>query len=345
MIKQLLLVLMVSTLAVSCGKGGGTGKTVKKEEAKDQKIETAYQEMTEKRRTFESTAEKLAITKKFLDEYPESDQTASAVAAAAYYQGEDMGDTTGAVAYAEEIRGKIRAPEIAKAVDKEMLYIYGVARMFPKMIEVADRLSASGSLDFSDCTTIIESATSAGDWDLALQYCDEAGPFATAESYRRQYPEKKFTDEEIQKAVNNRAGTLLVMGGWARANKGEVDRALADFSKADGLVAHSYFGTGDYNLDTYWGETLLMKGDFEKAAEKLAVDALVMRDDKALAGLKQAYVGMHGDQAEFDAYAAALHREIAKPVGDFELADYAGNRHRLSDLRKDVTLLAFWFPT
>jgi hypothetical protein len=135
------------------------------------------------------------------------------------------------------------------------------------------------------------------------------------------------------------------MGGWSRANLGEVDRALADFESADKIVSRSYFGTGDHNLNLYWGQTLLMKGDHAAAAEKLAADALVMRDEKALTGLRRAYAAIHGGDAGFDEYAAELHRSIAKSVGDFELADYSGKRHRLSDLRKDVTLLAFWFPT
>jgi len=138
---------------------------------------------------------------------------------------------------------------------------------------------------------------------------------------------------------------LLVMGGWARANLGDVEQALSDFSKADALVSRSYFGTGDYNLNLYWGQALLMKGDPRAAAEKLAADALVMQDEKAFAALKQAYAALQGGEAGFDAYAADLHRSMAKSVGDFELADYAGKRHRLSDLRKEVTLLAFWFPT
>jgi hypothetical protein len=88
-----------------------------------------------------------------------------------------------------------------------------------------------------------------------------------------------------------------------------------------------------------------MKGDHRAAAEKLAADALVMRDERALTDLKKAYVGVNGSEKGFDEYAARMHRDIAKDVGDFELGDFNGARHRLSDLRSEVTLLAFWFPT
>jgi tetratricopeptide (TPR) repeat protein len=345
MIKHLLVALAMGAVVLSGPAGAQTGKPVKQKEAKIEKAEEAYQEMAEKRRATEATAEKLSLTKKFLDEFPETDRTASAVGAAFYYQGEDIGDMPGAVAYAEAIRAKVSDPKIAEAVDKEMVYIYGTSRMFPKMIEVADRLLASGSLDFSDHSTIIESATKAEDWGLALQYCEKAKALATPESYRKQYPDKEFKEEEIEKAVNNRAGMLLVMGGWARANQGDVEQALSDFAKADELVPRTFFDTGENDLNLYWGETLLMKGDHRAAADKLAMDALVMGNERALAGLKKAYAATHGGDAGFDAYAAELHGAIAKSVGDFELADYAGKRHRLSDLRKELTLLAFWFPT
>lgn len=345
MIKRILIVLAAGAVVLSGPANAQTGKPAKQKDAKMEKAEEAYQAMAEKRRGTESTAEKLSLTKKFLDEFPETDRTASALGAAFYYQGEDIGDMPGAVAYAESVRGKISDPEIAKAADKEMLYIYGAARMFPKMTEVAGKLSASGSLDFSDHSTIIEAATGAEDWKLALEYCEKAEALATPEAYRQQYPDEQFKEGEVEKAVRNRAGMLLVMGGWARANLGEVERALVDFAKADKLVTRSYFGTGEHNLNLYWGETLLMKGDHRAAAEKLASDALVMRDEKAIAGLKKAYAAMQGGEAGFDAYAAELHRSIAKSVGDFELADYSGKRHRFSDLRREVTLLAFWFPT
>jgi tetratricopeptide (TPR) repeat protein len=345
MIKRMLVVLAVGAVLLSVSAHGQAGKPAKEKSATAEKSEEAYQAMAEKRRGTEVTAEKLAFTKDFLDEFPETDRTASALAAAFYYQGEAMGDMADAVAYAESIRGKIGDPEVAKAVDKEMLYVYGASQMFSKMTEVADRLAADGSLAAEDHATIIEAAAGGEEWKLALEYCEKGISFATEESYRKEHPDRQFKEGEIERAVNYRRGFLLVMGGWSRANLGEVDRALADFESADKIVSRSYFGTGDHNLNLYWGQTLLMKGDHAAAAEKLAADALVMRDEKALTGLRRAYAAIHGGDAGFDEYAAELHRSIAKSVGDFELADYSGKRHRLSDLRKDVTLLAFWFPT
>jgi hypothetical protein len=41
----------------------------------------------------------------------------------------------------------------------------------------------------------------------------------------------------------------------------------------------------------------------------------------------------------------ATRNELAPTIDDFELADYQGTPHRLSDAAGDVILLAFWFPT
>ncbi len=334
MVKGFLVVLAVGAFVLSgCGN------------EQSRKAEEAYQKAVEMRRGSDSPEEKLAITKKFLDEFPESDHTAGMLSAAVYYQGEELGDTVGAVAYAETIRNQVDDPQIEMAVDKEMVNIYGETGMVPKMLAVADRLSAAGALGFRDHWNIIGSAIKAENWALAREYCEKAEGLVNADSYRADNADQKFTNVEIEQGVRNREGMLLVKNAWARANQGEVDAALADFAKADGLVERSYIDTPAHGLDLYWGKVLLLKGDYQSAESKLATAGLVTRNEEALAGLKKAYVGMKGSDSGFDVYSAELHRSVAKIVEDFELSDYEGERHRLSKLRGDVTLLAFWFPT
>jgi hypothetical protein len=138
---------------------------------------------------------------------------------------------------------------------------------------------------------------------------------------------------------------LLVQDGWARANLGDVDGALADLAEADGLVPRYYFDVPEYELNVYWGRTLIMKGRYEAAIEKLATQGLILRNEAALEGLKEAYVRMRGNDAGFDAFASKLHFETATTIDDFEMPDYEGNRRKFSEIRGDVTLLALWFPT
>jgi tetratricopeptide (TPR) repeat protein len=168
---------------------------------------------------------------------------------------------------------------------------------------------------------------------------------ANADSYKAEYPDYDLTDEEIAEAVDNRVGMLLVKDGWARAHRGETDEALADFARADKLVPRFYFDVPEYDLNLYWAQALMMKGDLEAAIEKYAFQGLVMGNEEAMAGLKKSYVGLHGNDSDFDTFATKLHYDIAPTFDGFELPDYDGKRRRFSNLRGDVTLVSFWFPT
>ncbi|NIO29829.1 MAG: hypothetical protein GTO29_14890 [Candidatus Latescibacteria bacterium] len=343
MINRLLAILLLSTVALAgCGSAeqGDENASNQTTAAND-----AYEQLLKKRREVEPITERLAITKEFLDEFPESEHTANALAAVFYYQGEELGDMLGAITYAEEIRGAIDDPEIAKEVDKKLIGFYGESGATGKMITLADQLAAAGALDFDDHWNIIEGAVKAEEWKLVRDYCAKARGMTNAESYRADHPDNDLSEEEVAEAVNNRVGMLLVKDGWARANQGQIDTALADFAKADNLIPRYYFDIPEYDLNIYWAKTLLMRKKFEAAIERFAMSGLVMGEEEALTGLKEAYIGIHGSESGFEAYAAKLHLSIARTIDDFEMPDYEGNRHRFSDLRSDVTVLTLWFPT
>jgi tetratricopeptide (TPR) repeat protein len=341
--KRLLAILiLVTTVLAGCGgERGSEGNAAKQ----GRTAGDVYKQLLEKRRVIDTMEERLAMTKAFLEEFPESQHTASAINAIFYYQGENLGDMTGAVSFAEEIRGGINDPEIAMAVDRELLGFYGKSSMTDKMLAIADRLAAIDALSFADYWNLIESTVSAEEWNRARVYCATARELANADAYRADNPDRDFSEGELADAINNRVGMLLVKDGWARANMGQLDEALADFARADRLVPRYYFGIPEYDLNLYWGKTLVMKGDHEAAIERLAIYGLVMRNEGALAGLKEAYLGMHGNERGFEEFASELHERVATPIDDFEMGDYVGKRHRFSDLRDDVTLLTLWFPT
>lgn len=305
----------------------------------------AYEEVLKKRKVMDSMDERLALTREFLAEFPESEHTARAVDAVFYYLAEQRGDTSGAIAYAETIRDRIDDPDIAQAVDRVMVGLYAKAGMAGKMAILADRLAEAGALDFDDHWNVVEGAVKAEDWRLVRDYCARAREMANAEGCKADEPNREFSEEELSDAVNNRVGMLLVKEAWARANQGDTGAALADFARADKLIPRYYFDIPEYGLNVHWARTLIMEGKFESAIERLATDGLVMRNESAMAALEAAYVGLHGDRSGFEAYTAELHHRVARTIDDFEMPDYAGVRRRFSDLRADVTLLAFWFPT
>jgi tetratricopeptide (TPR) repeat protein len=308
-------------------------------------VDEAYKNMIEKRRGYESMADRLAVTKDFLEKYPDSKYTARLITHVYYYQGDQLDDPAGAVAYAEQLRARVKTPEFITDFDKSLVEIYGEAGMIDKMIAVADRLEAASELDFGDYWNIVDAAAANDAWKLVRTYCAKARPLANAKAYRAEYPDREMTDQEIEKAGANRAAMLAGMDAWALANLGQIGEALAEFETAGQNINRSYVGVLDYDIGLHWGKTLMMKGDYHAAIERFAPQALIMGNDDALAGLTEAYEKKTGGEDGFDAYIERLHREIAPKVTEFELPLYDGKRVKYADIKGEVTLLAFWFPT
>jgi tetratricopeptide (TPR) repeat protein len=308
-------------------------------------IDEAYKSMIEERRGFESMADRLAVTKKFLAEYPDTKYTARLIMHVYYYQAERLEDIEGAVAYAEELRGKVETAEFVAAYEKSLGEIYGEAGLLDKMVAIADKLEAAGEMNFNDYWSIVQIATANDEWKMVRKYCAKGRPLANAESFRSDYPERDFTDEEVEKAGANRLGMISGKDAWAMANLGQIDEALAEFASAGKSISRSYVGVLEYDVGLHWAKTLLKKGDYEGAIEQFAPEALIMSNEDALAGLRKAYAKKNGSEDGFEGYAEKLHFEIAPKVKDFELPDYDGKRVKYRDVRGDVTLLAFWFPT
>jgi hypothetical protein len=339
--RQLQAILTIGVLAFSgCG-----GHEERQQDIASRRAaaEGVYEALLETRKVMDSMEERLAITREFLDQHAESARTARAIDAVFYYQAEQLGDTMGAVTYIEGIRDQIDDPEIAETVDRVMIAVYAKAGMVGEMAALARRLAAV--LDFEDHWNVIEGAVRAEDWELARDYCTRARDMASAEGVKAEFPERGFSDAELTAEVNDRVGRLLVKNGWARANQGETKEALADFEKADGMIPRYYFDIPEYGLNVHWARTLITVGQFEAAIERLAMDALVMRNEAAMTALRDAYLGLNGSAAGFDAYADELHGKVAPTVDDFTMPDYDGVRHAFSDLRGEVTLLTLWFPT
>ncbi|MGD8413831.1 MAG: hypothetical protein PVF33_06350 [Candidatus Latescibacterota bacterium] len=332
------VVVAVAVALSACGGGeNDAGQSISRE--------IAYKQVQKERQVMDSPGERVAVTKAFLNRYPESEYTADAVDVVYYYQGDELNDKPGALAYAEKIRARIDDPEVGRQVDRLLIAYYGEAGLVDKMVGLAEKVDGAGALGFNDRWNVIVGASDAGRWRLVRDYCDRARELATPAALRAENPNHDYSDSEAREAAGEREGMLLVQDGWARANLGDVDGALADLAEADGLVPRYYFDVPEYELNVYWGRTLIMKGRYEAAIEKLATQGLILRNEAALEGLKEAYVRMRGNDAGFDAFASKLHFETATTIDDFEMPDYEGNRRKFSEIRGDVTLLALWFPT
>jgi tetratricopeptide (TPR) repeat protein len=347
MSRQLVSIFVFSFLLLlhtGCGGEGGGGEKQTTAVTNEQ-LEQAYEVMNDAYRAAKTDEERLAAYKDFLTKYPESEYTAFCVGDSLYLLNSELGDYDGAVAYAKEIRGELRDAAIIREVDIKILELYSDAMRRDEFRELATRLDRQGNLTYVQYLSMLDGAVGVEAWDLVLDFCNSAKPMANVETYKADHRQLDYTEEEFQAAGNNRRGLLLTYSGWAKANLGNVDEAIADFIGANSLLKKNYFGFADNELFLYWGKALLEKGDSQGAIDKLAPAAFFGDLEDALDPLKQAYLATGGNESGFDDFIWAQRKKLAKTVDDFTLNDYDGQPKRFSDLRGKVTILTFWFPT
>ncbi|MCW8985564.1 MAG: hypothetical protein OQK55_09490 [Thermoanaerobaculales bacterium] len=342
--ERVFFTLMAASLAFF-GCGGDFGMSTGGEKSSQAAIDEAYGIIDALYDNEASDEEKLAATVEFLEAYPETDHTVGLVGDVFYFTGEKAGDMNGAVEFAEKIRSAVTDSTIAMDFDRRLISWYGEAGMKARMLAIADRFEQQGTIRFGDYFNVIESAVAMEEWALAREYCSKAQPKANAATWKAEWPDIEATDERAEEAGLNRQGMLLVKDSWARAKLGDVEGALAGFTRADEIVDRSYVGIPGYDLNLYWGRAYIMTGDAAGAMEKFAPDALIVGDDDAAAALRQAYAMVNESDDDFVTWSCRKRLEIAKKADDFELPDSSGARHRFTDLRGEATLLNIWSST
>ena len=335
--RALFVLIAASLVFLACGGDGGEGRQAA--------IDHAYEVIGQLYENEASDDEKLAATVDFLDKYPETEHTTGLVGDVMYFKGEQAGDWDGAVDLAEKIRSQVTDPEIALSFDRRLISWYGRAGKQAAMLSIADRLEQEGTIRFGDYFNVIEHAVEMGEWALAREYCARAEPKANAATWRAEWPDEEATDERAEEAGLNRQGMLLVKDSWARANLGDVEGALAGYARADEIIDRSFVGIPGYDLNLYWGRTLVMNGDAEGAMERFAPDALIAANQDAVTELRQAYAEAVGSEDGLAEWSCRKRLEIARVAEDFELPDSSGVRHRFDVLRGEATLLNIWSST
>jgi len=145
--------------------------------------------------------------------------------------------------------------------------------------------------------------------------------------------------------VNRRRGWASAYEGAALIHLDRVDEAMTVFEEAADLSTLSnYVGVPEFPLNRYWGKAELMQGRPERAAELLAADALMGRDEAALDDLRAAYIATNGSEEGFAGYVATVRQSIATMIDDVSLNDYSGNSVSLASMTGKVYVMAFWNP-
>jgi hypothetical protein len=308
--------------------------------------EQAWTELRSALGETDASAEKAALVETFLRRYPEGEYAGQIASAWAYYRGEALDDTAGALALLDETLAKNTDPEVRFQIATAMFPLSAELGRTLDLTPFAGELAAVRPLTFSEQIDIADTAIGHEQWQVAASFAEAALELATPEAFLADYPDDEYTAEQAAaKAVRRQAMSQADLG-WALWNLGDKERAAAAFDAAAAHRTVSYLGIADTPVDLYRGKAALADGDAEAAIALLAPLAVMSSDGDAMEALRLAFAAVNPERAAFDDFLWSERQRLAKPIDDFTLADYAGTPHDFSALSDGkVTLLAFWFPT
>jgi hypothetical protein len=308
-------------------------------------METEYQALRDAYAETEAPAEKLTLVQNYLAKYPDSERAPRVLRSATYLLREEMNDHTGAVDYTKEILAKVEDPETIGAIRLVLVGLYDAPAYAKELQAIAIEMAEAGQQSFANYLSLIRSATGAAEWAMVQDLCQTAHPLANATTFQADFPDRDFTEADLQKAGKNRKGLLGTYKGWALARSGNTDEALRTFAESEGLVRFNYLGVPENDLYLYWGQTLLETREYDAALMGLSKAAIWGYSEDALAAARRAYIAKNGNENGFDEFLWSVRQEHAKTIDNFTLVNYQDQKQSLSDLKGKVTLVTFWFPT
>jgi tetratricopeptide (TPR) repeat protein len=329
----MLLALASTTFVTTCKKDTTT-------------VDEAYKTWDAAIAEADTNADKVAATRSFLDRFPDSTHTADAAETLAYVLGEEMGKPGEADAYLQKLYDRVTAAETRTEILGLRLAMLGKLKDGARLRQAAEEYLRGREPKFRDRSTIAGAALDAGEWDLALSTAEAALPLASPDVVSADNPKRKLSEQRLADTARRRKVEMLGVKGWALANLGRTEDALAVLREAYDEDFHGYMGNTESSAGSYLGRALEMAGRHAEADAPLAVAALYGGDEEARKTLRARYpTTTVGDQA-LDAFLAEERTKLARVAADFTLPDYAGAPHAFSTLRNgEVTLLSFWFPT
>jgi len=305
----------------------------------------AYEKAQETLDTLDNPQEEVQIFEEFVRAYPDSEEAIDALGAVIYLRSNKLGDLEGAVSFAEIARSMASDPKTRFEYGIKLHDISVQAGHSVDLRNIADELAAERPLNFVEHLAVVEEAEKGDEWDVMLEHSASMRQFANAETFRADYPDDDFSDERVESSVNRRRGWASAYEGGALIHLDRLDEATTVFEEVAELSTLSnYVGVPEFPLNKYWGKAELAQGRPERAAELLAADALMGRDEAALEDLRAAYVATNGSNEGFESYLATVRQSIATVIDDVTLDDYSGNSVSLASMSGKVYVMAFWNP-
>jgi tetratricopeptide (TPR) repeat protein len=294
----------------------------------------------------ESDAAKIIVLRQFLADHPDHEEVGMVLELAISMLTENMDDYQGAVNLAEEQLTRSSDPETQKAIQGAMLDLYSKPAYGHELDNLVTRMYQTSEMKFSLHMKVMEAAAAAEAWSLIDERIDKAYLQATPEAFQSDYPDGDYDTAHIQTAGDNRLGMLKTYAGWAQANLGNLDRAIALYEEADEMIRRNLLGVPDNGLYRFWGQTLVMKDNKSGGLNLLALAQIFSADQEAGELALKIYQEQGNTKASFEDYLWELRQKKGVVLANFSANDYEGKTHSFNDLRgKKATMLAFWFPT
>ncbi len=285
---------------------------------------------------------KVGLARDFLARYPDSDHTGDFLESAVYHLTESLDRPEDAYEIVETTLSKVEDPNARLETQMQLAVLHSKAGRLEELSALADSMAEEHSFQFTDHLELMELATEAGAWDLAIEQANDAMAFATPEAFKAQWPE--YSDEYAARAGQRRNAYCKAYQGWAEANLGQYEAALASFSSGADDTSYSLLGVDETPLHIYWGKTLLAQGEPEAAMDKLKAEALFGSKD-AKETFAESWVSTRGSADGLEEHLWALRQEHAKPLPQFALPNYDGETFESTEHIGDVLLIAAWNPT
>lgn len=306
-------------------------------------VEMAAEEADEAIDAAETPEEKLAIALAFLDRYPVSEETGTGfLDSAVYWLVEELDRPEEAYELVEGILGQVEDPDTKLEVQMNLAILHSKTGRTEELEELALLMAEEHDFQYTDYYQVMEMATEAEAWALAIDQADASLALATPEAFQTQYPD--MTAEESEKGGHRRVAFSSAYKGWAEANLGRTEEAVATFAEAAPSTSYSFLGADETPLHLFWGKTLLLQGDAEGALEKLAVEA-IHGDSEGAEVFRQAWMAAHGSEVGLEERLWILREEKARPLPAFALTDYDGNSLKSTGFAGDVMVVVAWHPT
>ena len=322
---------------------GGAETGYERPEEPPTAADLAIEELEATYESLEGPQEKAELLESYLEEFPDTEHTPGVVRELARLLTRELDRPEMAQAAITEALAAASDNDQRRYLEMELAIHFAGTGQMEALRELTAEMAREYDFKFTDHYQLMEAATEAEAWELVVEQAGAALAYATPAAYKAQYPD--MTEAEAERNGRRRVAYARAFEGWALANLGRADEALALFEAALPNAAYSLLGADETPLHLYWGMSLLESGDAEGALEKLSVEAIHGLHQEGAGVFREAWIAARGGEEGLEEYLWEVRLERSMELPDFALAGYDDAIVDTAELGGRVILVAAWHPT